>query len=232
MNNFPKILHQIWLQGEDQIPENFKEFSSKWKDIHPNYEYKFWDANNIEELLVSDYPEYIDHWFKYTGNLHRSDYARIFILHKYGGIYTDFDSYPLKNIDGLFDEVEVNYSTPVDMTMVKNTKNINEYNIVIPTREVVDKLNNIPFLNNSTIISIPNYELWFDFIKINRETMTLPDHNYFSLVSYSNYIMKKRKEGILDKILLIPYTYLNSQFLNPKYNQYVIHTYNDYKNKK
>lgn len=230
MNTFPKIIHQIWLQGEDQIPEYFIKYSDIWKNLHPDYKYMFWDAVSIEELILKEYPEYINYWLNNQEHLHRSDYGRIFILHKYGGIYTDFDSYPLKSINGLFDETEFDYTKGNNFSMLSSQKNINEYNIILPTRESISTKFNLPSINNSTIISKSNCDIWIDFLKICPNFKNeIKSTNLYSLFSYFYYIMNNRE--ILNKVMIIPFTYLNSQFVNKEFNQYIIHRYTNFRRK-
>ena len=49
----PKIIHQIWIGNE--IPEKFKEFTEKMKDVHEalGYKYKLW-GNEIWKKYADD----------------------------------------------------------------------------------------------------------------------------------------------------------------------------------
>jgi hypothetical protein len=228
MRKIPKIIHQIWLQGEKSVPEKYQKYTIKWIEMHPDYEYKFWDTHSIEQLLKEDYPEYIEHWYEFTDHIHRSDYGRIFILHKYGGMYTDFDSFPLKPIDGLFEQIEFNYDTPMDINCIKNNKNINKYDIILASRDILDKRLNMTYLNNSTMFSIPNCNIWLDFVNTCLHLLKSND----SLIPYFGYMVQNKKNNILDRIMILPFTYINNPNINKQYDQYIIHEYTQFKTKK
>lgn len=90
----PKIIHQIWLGGNP--PENCQKFVSELKQIHPDWEYKLWNNDNIDfELENRDI-------FDQASNLgQKSDILRCEILKKYGGIYLDLDFFTIKSFDEL-----------------------------------------------------------------------------------------------------------------------------------
>ena len=49
--NIPRIIHQIWFQGESEIPPHLQEYRNTWIKIHPEYEIKLWDQKLIDILL-------------------------------------------------------------------------------------------------------------------------------------------------------------------------------------
>lgn len=96
----PKIIHQIWI-GTNQIPKEFLEFKTMWRAMYSDFEYLFWDDKLVEtEKIVPN------HLLKYYNDREYplafgADIVRYFILKKYGGLYVDFDTEPLKKIDDL-----------------------------------------------------------------------------------------------------------------------------------
>lgn len=82
----PKIFHRIWL-GPNPIPEEYERYWQSWKDHHPGYEFKTWtdfDEYNFREDGCKVDPLYLT----YAG---QSDFIRLHLLNKYGGIYIDTD---------------------------------------------------------------------------------------------------------------------------------------------
>lgn len=81
----PKIIHQIWLGSP--VPQQFYPLIETWKTLHPDWEYKLWTDNDIEEfdltnkLIYAIAPNY--------GM--KSDIARLEILYRHGGLYIDLD---------------------------------------------------------------------------------------------------------------------------------------------
>lgn len=57
----PKTIHQIWFQGEDQIPPNLLEYHESWKTLNPDYKILVWDQTKIEKLINQQ-----ENWIKET----------------------------------------------------------------------------------------------------------------------------------------------------------------------
>ena len=50
--SIPKIIHQIWWQGEKSIPEKYLSYIESWKTNHPDFKYMFWDEK--KELIFTN----------------------------------------------------------------------------------------------------------------------------------------------------------------------------------
>ena len=46
-----KIIHNIWLQGYDNLPNTIKIQHNNIKKLNPEWEFTVWDNNMIEKLL-------------------------------------------------------------------------------------------------------------------------------------------------------------------------------------
>jgi inositol phosphorylceramide mannosyltransferase catalytic subunit len=101
----PKTIHQIWFQGEDQMPEHLKMYHKSWVDNNPDYHIKVWDEVQIKKLIDS-YPdaEVRNMYYGYPHMIQKIDLAKYVILYKYGGIYIDMDVKNLQRIDQSFFE--------------------------------------------------------------------------------------------------------------------------------
>lgn len=92
INNFskdykiPKLIHYCWFGG-GKIPEKNLRCIESWRTYCPNYEIVRWDEQNYD-LSKNKYMKQA-YEKKYWGFV--PDYARIDILHQYGGIYFDTD---------------------------------------------------------------------------------------------------------------------------------------------
>lgn len=90
----PKILHQVWL-GDNPIPDQFNEFTKRWKNLHPDWDYILWDESKLKKT---------DCWkiLKRCDALSsKSNIARIYAIANFGGVYSDFDIEWISNIDHL-----------------------------------------------------------------------------------------------------------------------------------
>lgn len=95
----PKIIHQVWI-GPRTLPEYCKHHMQTWKDLHPDYEFKFWDNNNLPKL-----PDKAQAQFDRYGSMEKwafqCDVLRMHIVNTFGGVYVDVDYECFKRIDPL-----------------------------------------------------------------------------------------------------------------------------------
>ena len=92
----PKIIHYCWF-GRNPLPELAVNCIKSWKKFLPDYEIKEWNEENFDVNIVP-----------YTAEAYRakkyafvSDYARFWILYKYGGLYFDTDVEIIKSMDDI-----------------------------------------------------------------------------------------------------------------------------------
>ncbi|MBQ8049151.1 MAG: glycosyl transferase [Bacteroidales bacterium] len=82
----PKVIHYCWFGGKP-LPKKAKKCIESWKKYLPDYEIKRWDETNFD-VNISSYTQEAYSVGKYA---FVSDYARFWIIYKYGGIYFDTD---------------------------------------------------------------------------------------------------------------------------------------------
>jgi mannosyltransferase OCH1-like enzyme len=90
----PKIIHYCWFSGEplnNQVKRNIRS----WKKYCPNYEIKQWNATNFD-MEINDFVKEAYEAKKWA---FVTDFARLYILYHYGGIYMDSDVEVTKNLD-------------------------------------------------------------------------------------------------------------------------------------
>jgi mannosyltransferase OCH1-like enzyme len=94
-----KVIHLIWLQGFDKLPDRFNDILNNNKNVLYDYEFKYWDDNSIRDLLTTHYKRLYDIYDCCDIYQGKSDIARYCIIHNYGGIYVDVDFKFYKKID-------------------------------------------------------------------------------------------------------------------------------------
>lgn len=100
----PKIIHQIFYPIYlKEMPQSWKNNAQKWKEMHPDWNYKLWNLDESLNLLQNHYPWFVKTWLNYKHPIQRCDTIRFFILYHYGGLYVDLDEYPLKPFDNLLE---------------------------------------------------------------------------------------------------------------------------------
>lgn len=92
----PKVIHYCWFGGK-HLPKEVRKCINTWKRYCPDYEIKRWDESNFD---VNGH-KFVRDAYKEKAWAFVSDYARLKIVHEFGGIYLDTDVELLKNLDFL-----------------------------------------------------------------------------------------------------------------------------------
>ena len=94
----PKKIHYCWF-GRKELPEKAKKCIASWKKYCPDFEIIEWNEDNIDV--------YQNPYTTYTYDNKRfaflSDYLRLLIVYKEGGIYFDVDVEVVRPIDELLE---------------------------------------------------------------------------------------------------------------------------------
>lgn len=82
----PKIIHYCWFGGNDK-PELVEQCIQSWKRICPDYKLMEWNESNFNVNCIPYVSDaYADQKWAFVSN-----YARLYIIYNYGGIYLDTD---------------------------------------------------------------------------------------------------------------------------------------------
>ena len=135
MKEFPKIIHQIYGFWDKNISPNIQSRIDTWKRLHPDYKYILWDKKNSREFIKKKFNWFLGLYDSYPYDVQRTDVLRYFLLYHYGGIYSDIDLEPIKDI------------TP----LLKKYKNKNA---------ILYKSSNSGMLTNDFMISKPKNIFW------------------------------------------------------------------------
>ncbi|KAH7120436.1 nucleotide-diphospho-sugar transferase [Dactylonectria estremocensis] len=87
----PRILHQTTPTNE--IPEMWVELQKSCMDAYSDFEYKLWTDKLARDFISDEYPWFLQTWDSYPMPIQRADSIRYFVLHYYGGIYLDMDTW-------------------------------------------------------------------------------------------------------------------------------------------
>lgn len=82
----PKIIHYCWFGGKP-LPKIAIRCRESWKKFFPDYEIKEWNESNFDVSLC----EYTEYCYEHRLWAYLSDYVRLCVVEKYGGIYFDTD---------------------------------------------------------------------------------------------------------------------------------------------
>lgn len=113
-NMIPKIIHYCWFGG-NPLPPLALECIASWRKYLPDYEVWEWSEsstpalpNRVKELMPDKVMAFDVNIITYTEEAYKqkkyafvSDYARFWIMYKYGGIYFDTDVEVIRPMDDI-----------------------------------------------------------------------------------------------------------------------------------
>ena len=89
----PKIIHYCWF-GRNPLPESAIKCINSWKKFFPDYEIKEWNEDNFDVNMIP----YTKEAYEAKKYAFVSDYARFWVLEKFGGVYFDTDVEVVKDM--------------------------------------------------------------------------------------------------------------------------------------
>lgn len=90
----PKIIHYCWFGGGEK-PKLAKKCIASWKKYCPDYEIIEWNEDNFD-INTNEYTKWCYENKKFA---FLSDYVRLLVVYRHGGIYFDIDVELVKNPD-------------------------------------------------------------------------------------------------------------------------------------
>lgn len=97
-----------------------RECIESWKEVFPDYEIKEWNESNFDVNAIP----YTEAAYKAGKYAFVSDYARFWIIHKFGGVYFDTDVKAVRPIDDILEKgpfmgMEINFRPEEGETAVR-----------------------------------------------------------------------------------------------------------------
>jgi mannosyltransferase OCH1-like enzyme len=100
----PRIVHQIWMQGKQYIPDRYTSARNSWPQTNPKLKLVIWDE--VDAAALVQHTEWENVIEKCDTLIQRADVYRCAILEKYGGIYIDMDMHAIKALEPLLIECD------------------------------------------------------------------------------------------------------------------------------
>lgn len=95
----PKVIHYCWF-GLESMSKKAEICINSWKKYCPDYEIIEWNESNFN----IDQNAYTKMCYEKKKYAFLTDYIRLYVLEKYGGIYMDTDVEIIKPLDDLLNE--------------------------------------------------------------------------------------------------------------------------------
>ena len=92
----PKVIHYCWF-GHNPLPPLAIKCIESWRKYLPDYEIKEWNEDNFDVNVIP----YTQEAYEAGKYAFVSDYARFWILYKYGGLYFDTDVEVIRPMDDI-----------------------------------------------------------------------------------------------------------------------------------
>lgn len=112
----PKLIHLTWKNKV--IPDKWKDTIPAWQKLMPGWKIVLWTDEDNRNYIERNHPYFLETYDNFQYNIQRADAIRCFILRDFGGIYSDMDILPIKNIEPYLDNVSADailvYSGNVD----------------------------------------------------------------------------------------------------------------------
>ena len=114
----PRIVHQTY--SSRNLPLKYAAWQKSCIDLHPNWEFKLWTDQDLDDLVQNEYPWLLERYTGFSNWVNRVDLARYMILYKYGGFFIDLDIECLDSLErfakmggALFPRMSFNTSTAI-----------------------------------------------------------------------------------------------------------------------
>lgn len=95
----PKIIHQTAPADRSKWHAIWTPCQKSWRTQFPDWEYKMWTDEDLEDLIKNKYSWFYPTWKGYDQKIKRIDSARYFIMYEYGGMYADMDFECVQNFE-------------------------------------------------------------------------------------------------------------------------------------
>ena len=101
------IIHHIAPENKSSWHPLWIKCYESWKKVFGNkFEFKLWnDKEDIDRLVKNKYNKFYDIYRSFPAHIMKIDFARLCILHSYGGIYSDMDVFCYKDFTAIQDEI-------------------------------------------------------------------------------------------------------------------------------
>lgn len=189
-----KTINYCWF-GNDPKSKLIKKCIDSWKKVCPDYEIKEWNEKNFNVNMN----DYIKEAYENKKWAFVSDYARLWIIYNYGGIYLDTDVELVKSLDELL-KYEAFFASE-DNKLVTTGLGFGAEKNNLLVKEMMDDYNNIHF-------ALPDGKL---------DMLSCPTRNSNSIqdvlqnICFGKDIVEYNNIAFLPKEFLAPYNYYTKE---------------------
>jgi|UniRef100_A0A6C0LYL0 mannosyltransferase OCH1-like enzyme len=194
----PKIIHQIWWQGKENLPNRYKFLRKSWLENHKSWSFIIWSKSSFEKLLDTIGNTYFNSIYNSLPiMIQKIDFAKYVILNYQGGCYVDMDTISEKPLDNLISNCNCE---------------------LILSQLDIYKWINFKLVNNGIIFSTKNhpfYKYLFHEIYINKDKQWYQNDDWYIMdstgpIAFSRAILNYSKSEKILNLVLLEDSYLES----------------------
>jgi|TARA_B110000483_G_scaffold204262_2_gene247161 mannosyltransferase OCH1-like enzyme len=102
-NLFPytKKINIIQTWKDNHIPLKYQPFVNQVKKMNPNANYMFFTDKDIEQFILTKFPQYYKTFKNFPYTIQKIDFFRYLAVYYYGGVYLDLDFKNYKSFDDI-----------------------------------------------------------------------------------------------------------------------------------
>lgn len=98
--SIPKIIHHIAPTDRQKWHCFWNQCYDSWQSKFPDYQFVLWnDSEDLDKIVRDNYPRFWSLYRTFPTHIMKIDFARLCILHKFGGIYADMDIFCYRNFE-------------------------------------------------------------------------------------------------------------------------------------
>ena len=164
----PKTIHQIWFQGEANLPPLYSAYSRLLRATNPGWQHRLWDDGSLRKECLAMGARYADQYDSYRIMHQKIDFGRYVVAYRHGGVTVDMDTVAVKPLDDLpvFDrDHEFGHTDKLILSDAARVS-LMDYNVMRLSAGFmpVTKAKTGLFVNNAVVICAPGAALLKDLI--------------------------------------------------------------------
>jgi mannosyltransferase OCH1-like enzyme len=149
-NNIPKIIHLLCKDKQMSSPNLIQV-----RMLHPDWSICLYDDTDIQNIMKSEFPVFIDRFNSFQTSIQRIDIFRMFIVYLHGGFYLDMDVFLMKPLDDLLDNGIV-FSEEKTLTAYEMQLSHHKYDVRI-ANYMFGGARKHPLLLHFALLALSNY---------------------------------------------------------------------------
>ncbi len=175
----PKHLHYLWgfLGDDGPLPGREQANFDRWTELNPDWQTSIQTPASVNPVVESHPRREL--YASLPTAIQRCDLARPLLLQKYGGIYSDLDVEPFRDLNwlcGLFPHAKVLLIEEVTLTKASSVRRGNRFSIRNGTPERRLRVGNF------WMASVPGHPFWSDVLDMVKQRSHLGVQNDYDVI--------------------------------------------------